>query len=231
LDLSIEANKAAFVFGEPVYLTAKLSNQSPGPIALRREEEFLLLYLSGDGMQFRLIEEGIVAYHLSEHGVRNEILQPGEQWEFKAVVHHTHLTHSRLVINQPGEYLLGAEYGGYNFGDNPDGSSNYLKSSNTIRVSFAKPEGVDAQVLEMLRGEDGTFKDYGYLVREAMSKTGRGKVIEKLYDVVQNYPGSVYAPIVHRGLIRFFEQQIKTIGKPSLSAKENRMYESLRVQR
>jgi hypothetical protein len=228
LDLSIEANKTAFVLGEPVYVTAKLRNQASEPIALRREEEYLMLYLSSDGIQFQLIEEGIVAFHLSDFGARNELLRPGDEWEFKAVVHHTHLTDSRLVINQPGGYYLGAEFGGYTLGDNPHGWPNYLKSSNIIKISFEKPKGVDAQILEMLRGKDGTFKDYGYLVRGVLGRND--ELIEKLYDIVQNYPRSVYTLIIRQALVGFFERWMKVINEPGLSVKEKQMYESLRPQ-
>jgi len=132
-----------------------------------------------------------------------------------------------LVIEQPGEYYLRAEYWGYELEDSQSGWPNFLKS-NVATIFVEEAKDIDTKVFEMLRGDDGTFKDYAYLVRGALE--GNGDPIEKFYEIVHSYPRSAYTPIVRRALIGYFEQRMKSTNKPRLSEKERQMYESLRMQ-
>jgi hypothetical protein len=228
LGFTIEIANEAFVLGQPIIITARLTNVSSEPIALYRTEDFLHLYLSSDGKQFdRFGHEEISGKR--KH--KKEALRAGETCEFHTVLLrgslHVEGTMGRFVaVPEPGVYSVRAEYGA---------DKGITLESNVIRFRVRRPEKVDAEVWQMLRDEDAaTYEDYSYFLKYGSPRRedteSRRKILEKFYQIVEAYPESAYASILRDALIRHFEWRAKGRVGPSLSEEEKAWYESLRLQ-
>jgi len=228
--LIIEAERQSFILGEPVIMTGLLTNRTSEPKTLYRDNYFFKIYLSTDGKNFRRLQDEVLMRRIWI----DEVLQPGQTWQFHKVVIRDFETRSKLAIDQPGQVYIKAEYWGYSTSGYYDktGWPDFPRSEDALRIFVQSPSGTDAEVFELVRDKDSTFDSYTHLMYygslgdERKDKDG----VEKFYRISQDYPESTYAPILRRGLIRNFEQQQKEINR-AFSEKEKRMYESLQQQR
>lgn len=224
--LNIETTKETYVLGEPITVTAKLTNISSKSVALFKSDNFLHLWLSRDGNHFwRFVDEEIV-----DSKPKKEMLGSGNSWTF-------HKTLLRGVLSRDDvwarEIFLLPAAGAFYLRATCEGSEDIKIVSNVIKVNVIAPEGVDARVWQMLQDKDAaTYQDYTHFLKYNLPRRedakSRKEILEKLNRIVEAYPESTYASILRDALIRHFEGRAKGRFGPPLSEEEKVWYESLR---
>jgi len=205
----IEAAKDRFVLGEMVTLTGKVTNVSAERKVLFRIQYKQWLYLSRDGKQLSRISGG------GGGGLVNPF-EPGKSLEVLARLQSGSAGEPGISLDQPGIYYIQAEL---------ETDVGETLQSNVIEIRIVEPEGTDAKVWELLRGEDGTHQDYYLLVSGGVIKNK--ELLKKFVSIVQSYSESVYTLALRKGLVQYFENQLN---KQQLSEPEKAWYEAIRAE-
>lgn len=198
IGVEVELPQYRFVVGEPIVVRATITNQTHVPISMDvYEGYFLRIYLSQDGENF--YEYQAVTVTGPSKPLR-KTLNPNESWKYEKTVLYCPSSMDHLVIREAGKYYLFVDV-------IVDLAAGRIYDSGVVSFQVEEPRGDDAEVLRLLRGEDGTYKYYGYFIGgEYSGGMELIRMVERFDRLIQQYPGSAYASALRSGMRRFLER-------------------------
>ncbi len=199
LPVHTSASRAEYLLGEPVRLQVTFTNV--GDEELKVAEAFyegsepeIPVYIDGQRFYF-----GYLNSWSPPNGVP---LKPGESWHYWLRVgfgscgsdRSQARPERRLAFEKPGVYQIRTGFDG-----KPVRS--YDHESNTIKVTFKEPAGVDTKVWQRLQQMDGIF------ARLQWYKGPSKEQVPKLLDLLDEFPQTGYAETFRSALRRYYFSQ------------------------
>jgi hypothetical protein len=219
VQLYIELPGKKFVVGEPITITARLTNVSTRPLVLFNNEDFLHLEIATDGNQYRRFADEFV----KKRSYKQQTLEPGKSWVYYKTllrgVLHRGIEEDYLMFPRVGKYSVRARY-------------DAGKESNAVEFEVVLPQGNDAEVWRLLQNQNAA-DDYTRLLKyggPTYLEPRREQIVEQFYRVVEKYPKSIYAEILTPRLIRHFEERMNERASPPLSEQEKTWHQTLRAR-
>jgi hypothetical protein len=214
LALQVQANKQAYILGEPVGLRFTVTNRSnsrislPGGADVQRGSLRVFIAYESDGYKQYI---GPKWGTIDIVGGRPTELNPGASLQTEATVlyHHSfptaHLNQRSAgqitqkyietvyALARPGTYRIKAVL-------SVSRSANLVESS-PIQIQVSEPRGVDLQVWNVLRND----ADYGYFLHTGgpnghPTSARTRQIVQTLEGIVTSYPTSTYAANIRQSL-------------------------------
>ncbi len=211
LKLVVNSSKNTYLVGEVIPLSIALTNQS---------EEELFLENTIDPIY------GSLKFYVSndDGSIRYEYMNP--KWgilevnSFVRIEPDEKITNSKTLLakinsdrsatyffQKPGKYNLKVSYQ-IRYAKNP---SNVLIESEPVQITIEEPVGEDLEVWNKIK-DDGNF---AYLIQEGdiripdYKPEERGKFLEKVEQIINQYPNSFYARSLTQSLDKFQAAEAK----------------------